>query len=252
MSKRKHEMDVDSDSDEPTPDLVDVNFDYYNVTTDDYHAIHRLFIQLFGADAERVQTGALTDLVTSVAAESGVGSTIKTEEEEGSAAYAILTVISCRDHPGLQTVVDHVLSKTSADEVFHNTLSLLLQNHHVGLVLSERLINMPVQVMGPMYRMLCEEIDEAIGDGEAYKFTHYLFVSRVYRLTAEEEAAQRNTKRHRADTRHDGVYGFHGEDEEIIQHATHSVTYESGRAMLVPAEKFKEMVKNMETMYKVE
>lgn len=74
-----------------------MNFDYYNVNaTNDYQAIHRLFIQLFGPDAERVQTGPLTDLVIRVAEESGVGSTIKTEEEEGSDPYAVLTVISCR------------------------------------------------------------------------------------------------------------------------------------------------------------
>lgn len=81
-----------------TPDLVDVNFDYYNVNaSNDYHAIQRLIIQLFGPDArERVQMGPLTDLVTAAAEESGVGSTIKTEEEEGSDPYAMLTVISCR------------------------------------------------------------------------------------------------------------------------------------------------------------
>ncbi|KAF8439373.1 p21-C-terminal region-binding protein-domain-containing protein [Boletus edulis BED1] len=273
MSKRKqtHEMDIDDDDDngdEPTPDLVDVNFDYYNVNaSNDYHAVHRLFVQLFGPDAERVKTGPLTELVATVAEESGVGSTIKTEEEEGSDPYAVLTVISCRDHPGLQTLIDYMLLKSSSDQGFHDTLSSLLHNHtecHVGLVLSERLINMPVQVMAPMYRMLSEEIDEAIQDGQGYRFTHYLFVSRVYRLTAEEEeamlAAQRNSKRYRstANTKLNtsGVYGFHPEDEEIIQHATHTMTFEftdapardadsvgldvAGRLMLVPAENWKE------------
>ena len=67
----------------------------------------------------------------------------------------------------MKTLLDYVLSKTSTDDGFHSTLSSLLQNQtecHVGLVLSERLINMPVQVMTPMYRMLSEEIDEAIQD----------------------------------------------------------------------------------------
>lgn len=65
----------------------------------------------------------------------------------------------------MQGLIDYVRSKTSADQGFHSTLSSLLENHsqhHVGLVLSERLINIPVQVMAPMYRMLSEEIDEAI------------------------------------------------------------------------------------------
>ena len=57
-----------------------------------------------------------------------------------------------------------MLSKTSADRGFHDTLSSVLQSQHVGLVLSERLINMPVQVMGPMYTMLSDEMDDAIAD----------------------------------------------------------------------------------------
>ncbi|KAG8220724.1 p21-C-terminal region-binding protein-domain-containing protein [Butyriboletus roseoflavus] len=283
MSKRKqtHDMDVDDASeDEQTSALVDVNFDYYNVdATNDYHAIHRLVVQLLGPDAERIQTGPLTDAVATVAEESGVGSTVKTEEEE-SDPYAILTVLSCHNHPGLQGLIDYVLSKTSTDQGFHDTLSSLLQHypqHHVGLVLSERLVNMPVQVMPPMYRMLSEEIDEAIEEGQAYSFTHYIFISRVYRLSPEEEEAmlvsQRNSKRYRS-TSHletkpskDGIYGFHPEDEEIIQHATHTVTYAftdaqprdtesvgldlAGRAMLVPAEKFKALVKKIEETYAV-
>lgn len=67
----------------------------------------------------------------------------------------------------MKTLTDYVLSKTSTNQGFHDMLSSLLQNHaeyHVGLVLSERLVNMPVQVMAPMYRMLSEEIDEAIQD----------------------------------------------------------------------------------------
>jgi protein BCP1 len=37
-------------------------------------------------------------------------------------------------------------------------------NYHIGLLLSERLINMPVQIVPPMYKMLQEEIQWAIED----------------------------------------------------------------------------------------
>lgn len=35
---------------------------------------------------------------------------------------------------------------------------------HVGLILSERLINMPVQVAPHMYRLLCDEIKWALDE----------------------------------------------------------------------------------------
>ncbi|KAI6146921.1 BCP1 family, partial [Pisolithus tinctorius] len=74
--------------------LVDVDSDFFDLNAEvDYHAIYRLLNQLFGADAEGFQTGRLTDLILS-AADSGIGSTIKTDSEE-SDLRALLTVLSC-------------------------------------------------------------------------------------------------------------------------------------------------------------
>ena len=66
---------------------------------------------------------------------------------------------------------------------------------------------MPVQVVPPMYRMLVDEIDGALRvvrsplppllfhpidieeiQGEPYRFSHLLFISRAYHLSEEEEA----------------------------------------------------------------
>lgn len=38
----------------------------------------------------------------------------------------------------------------------------LTSDKHVGWVVSERFINMPVEIMAPMYNMLQEEINNAI------------------------------------------------------------------------------------------
>ncbi|KAH7884050.1 p21-C-terminal region-binding protein-domain-containing protein [Phlebopus sp. FC_14] len=311
MSKRKQnsDMDVDKDSsDEETPTLVDVDFDFFNPNPKiDYHAVNRLLIQLFGPDAESLQTGVLAELLLEKAEKSGVGSTIKTDGEEGD-PYAFLTVlsldvhrVSCylwpvyfarssidatQENSAIKLLIDYVLSKTSSDTAFHGAISSLLApktqlqsqpQAHVGLVICERLINMPVQVIPPMYRMLVEEMEEAVEDGDPYTFTHYLFLSRVYRLTPEEEetmaAAQRNSKRYKSGggsqlgRSKDGVYGFHEEDEEIIKHATHTLTYSytnapprdkesvgldiAGRVMLVPADRFEGLVRTMGDMFAV-
>ncbi|KAI6142162.1 BCP1 family [Pisolithus tinctorius] len=172
---------ADYDSfDEETPAFVDVDFDFFNLNAEvDYHAINRLLIQLFDAGAEGLQTGRLTDLIL-LAANSGVENTIKTDGKESNPC-ALPTVLSCdayRDSPAVKALI--------------GTLSLLLapkiqvQNQaqaHLGLVLSERLINMPVQVVPPMYRMLVDKSQDAVADGDPYNFTH----SSAYRLTPEEE-----------------------------------------------------------------
>ncbi|KAI6142172.1 p21-C-terminal region-binding protein-domain-containing protein [Pisolithus tinctorius] len=154
-------------------------------TSVDYHAINRSLVQLFGADAEGLQTGRLANLILS-AADSVVGSLITKTYGEDSDPCALLTVLSCDAYR-------YMLSKISADPTFFSTPSLLfapktqVQNRaqaHLGLVLWEHMISMPVQVVSAMYHMLVDELQDAVADGDPYNFTH----SRAYRLTPEEEA----------------------------------------------------------------
>lgn len=286
MSKRKQNanenVNQDSSEEDATSTLIDVDFDFFDLNPGaDYHGINRLLVQLLGPDAENMWTGGLADLILSAAADSGVGSTIKTDGEEGDPC-AFLTVLSCdahKDSPAMRTLIDYILLKTKPDPSFYDTVSSLLatdvqsQNQtqtHVGIVVGERLINMPVQVIPPMYRMLVDEMKQAITSGKPYEFTHYIFLSRAYHLTARGEEmvpSPRNTKRYKAggssesERNKDGVYGFHLEDEEIIKVASHVLTYsyanaaphdaESvgldvlGRAMLVPADRLEVLVHAM-------
>ena len=67
----------------------------------------------------------------------------------------------------MKAIANYLLSLTSAnDSVFHSTLeSLFSQSEaHIGLVLCERLVNMPVPVIPPMYKMLADEVKWAIAD----------------------------------------------------------------------------------------
>lgn len=185
-------------------------------------------------------------------------------------------------------MTEYVLSKTEGE--FHDALSTQLRDGHVGLVLSERLVNMPVQVMGPMYQMLAEEMDTAIAEvrgwigrgasdsaqGRDYRFTHYLFFSRAYRLTADEEeamlAAQRSKRYKTTSQPSDGLCAFHAEDEEImavsanwlaivgltcvLQHATDAATFEvegnrAVRVMVVPRDRFGSLIGSIRVTYGV-
>ncbi len=156
--------------------------------------------------------------------------------------------------------------------------------NNVALVLSERLINMPVQIIPPMYRMLLNEIQWAIDavscclytsychdsvlfviKNEPFQFKHFLFLSRTFRISREE-----------IDSPADGNFmeSFHLEDEFIqkvhfsysflclhhsqyLQEAVHSLDYNftmnfgeendsvGGRILLVPADGIKAIISNM-------
>jgi protein BCP1 len=91
----------------------------------------------------------------------------------------------------------------------------------VGLILTERLINVPSEVVPPMYNMLNEEIDWAIQDGEPYNFTHYLILSKTYIEVAsklDEEGDRPKKKKKAANGSFETMY-FHPEDE-VLQRYT--------------------------------
>ena len=96
----------------------------------------------------------------------------------------------------------------------------------VALLLSERFINIPSEVMPPTYRFLLDELKQAASDEDPYPFTHILILSKTYREIADDQE-NRKKKRRREDSGAEGgpdVKGpplfFHPEDEVLIQHAS--------------------------------
>ena len=118
--------------------------------------------------------------------------------------------------------MNYVLSKSAPDPILHNTLRTILSpdaTSHVGFIFSERLMNMPIEVIPHMYRMLADEIQWACDDGEPYHFDHFLLLSRTYTLSDEEAevtlATPQQQKRRKgapAPSAVGGVFTFHHED----------------------------------------
>ncbi|KAH9911650.1 p21-C-terminal region-binding protein-domain-containing protein [Fomitopsis serialis] len=279
MAKRKSlapDPELDSDNEDASErSLVDVDFEFFDPHPDvDYLALKRLATQLLQGDAEPLHVNDLADLILS---QPLVGTTVKCDGRE-SDPYAVLTVLNMRvhqNHPSIKALTEYALTKSSADPAFHGTLQTLLNpasSNHVGFVFSERLINMPVQIMPHMYRMLADEIQWALDDNEPYNFTHLLIISRIYRLSPEEEAELQGpasrSKRQKQTAQQPpsrGVYPFHPEDEQIQKIAVHSLDYNftntkpreengfgldmGGRMMLVPASRLRDLVSALQDAY---
>ncbi|KZV77588.1 hypothetical protein PENSPDRAFT_730368 [Peniophora sp. CONT] len=276
MSKRK-QTGSDSDSDDNGEvNLINVDFDFFDPNPDvDFHALKRLIVQVFQTDAEHLFPSDLADLILS---QPQVGSTVKTDGKE-SDPYAILTAINMhqhKDNPSIRALAEYALLKSQGNPAFSATLQSLLgssdASSRVGLIFSERLINMPVQVVPHMYRMLADELQAAIAKNEPYNFSHLLLFSRIYRLSPEEEAALNaqstpsQTKKRRAQQTHlqtsaNGIYSFHHEDPIIQKLALHSLDYDftntqpreedafglnlGGRMVLLSADKLPQLVSEM-------
>ena len=69
----------------------------------------------------------------------------------------------------IKALIDYTLKKAASSAILHSTLQTLFSSsQQVGFVFSERLINMPVQVVPPMYRMLSDEIRWAVEEASLF------------------------------------------------------------------------------------
>ena len=210
--------------------MINVDFEWFDPNPEvDFHGIKTLLRQLFDVDNKLFDLSALADLIL---AQPQLGSTIKCDGKE-SDPYAFLTVLNLRQHrdvPAVKTLTDYLITKASSRSggSLAKLGELLGPNSdaQVGLVLSERFINMPHQIVPPLYNMIRAEIADGVKQNLQCKFTHYLVLSKTYtevesKLDAEDNPPSKKSKSASAE-----VFYFHPEDEALHKHAFDFHTYD--------------------------
>lgn len=190
-----------------------------------------------------------------------------------------MTALNLHEHrarPEIADLTRYLAEKAQTNEALAPVAQLLASSDgaaQVGLVLSERLINMPTEIVPPMYKMLVDEIADAVEDGEPYAFTHYLVLSKTYREVEPdaELRTERKGKKQKADDAA-SLWHFHPEDEVLARHAlacgSYAYTHENegseqskrafqemgiksqGHLILIEASKFKGAVEAVEQYVK--
>jgi protein BCP1 len=128
----------------------------------------------------------------------------------------------CQNKPFVLKIVQY-LKRQAASNLSLGALSDLLSQPAlppIGLILTERLINVPAEVTPPMYTMLLEEIQWALEEKELYDFSHYLILSKTYtevasKLDVEDDRPKKKKKAIAAPE----TFYFHPEDEIFHKHA---------------------------------
>ncbi|RCK63431.1 Protein BCP1 [Candida viswanathii] len=259
MAKRKVEEESDSDIDvsstdsesEDTPvqqppqpqqdeemeETVNVDFDFFDLNPSvDFQATKNFLRQLLGDDSGEFNLSGLADLILT---DHSVGTSIKTEGVE-SDPFALLSVVNLSanlTNPVVKKLVEYVLGKTKNKTEFNIMLKKLLgadekKKVKTGLIVSERFINMPVEVVPPMYRMLLEEMEKAEDAHESYEFDYFLIISRVYQLVDPVEQGDPDSgkaKKKKISTSEPKAIEmdyFHMEDQVLEEHANYKGVFE--------------------------
>ncbi|KFY17072.1 hypothetical protein V492_00932 [Pseudogymnoascus sp. VKM F-4246] len=201
-------------------DMINVEFEWFNMAPEvDFHGLKSLLRQLLDVDSQLFDLSALADLILS---QPTIGSTVKVDGKETD-PYAFLTILNMhehREHVAIKAITEYLIEKSKSSAGLESVGSVLSNpSNQVGLILTERLINVPSEIAPPMYSMIVDEIEAAVEDKEPYEFTHYLIVSKTYlevQSTLDQEDAPRQKKKKQVGKE---TFYFHPEDEVLQRHA---------------------------------
>ncbi len=207
--------------------MVNVEFEWFNFKPDvDFHGLKSLLRQLLDVDSQMFDLSGLAVLILS---QPTIGSTVKVDGEDTD-AYAFLTILNLHEHREksiIQDLTQYIIEKAKSSPTLA-PLTALPSNSQIGLVLAERLINVPSEISPPMYTMLIDEIEAAVEDNEPYEFTHYLILSKTYREVASllDQEDTPKSKKSKANKGSKETFYFHPEDEVLQKHALASGSFE--------------------------
>lgn len=202
----------------PEYDVVDVDFDIFDLKEDDFLSVKSLLRQLLGVDSTFFNLSSLAQSTV----DSKVGSAVKADDEEYNDVLAMLSVVDCSLEEGSETrkLVEYWIERTSESQspklnkLLRQILHRKIGNNSVGIIFSDRFLNMPFDVVAPMYSMMAQE---CIARGVSYEYI--LIPSRIYTeivSTLDNSVPQPSAKKSAGkQTQNSEIFRFHAEDEVI-------------------------------------
>lgn len=150
--------------------------------SDNRIAIKRLLRQTLSYDDELVDVHPLADLILAEGTRLGAGSTIKTDGQESDpwGMLAVVDTAKCQADTGYKSLSSYLLSQNAPAAI---ETAIEGTGPSTGLLFSMRMLNMPVPLIPPLYKMMGDELAQS-----GTKFEQYLLWGRGYKLEGSEEA----------------------------------------------------------------
>uniref|UniRef100_A0A2K5CJW0 BRCA2 and CDKN1A-interacting protein n=1 Tax=Aotus nancymaae TaxID=37293 RepID=A0A2K5CJW0_AOTNA len=208
----------EDEDDEVVDEEVNIEFEAYSISDNDYDGIKKLLQQLFLKAP--VNTAELTDLLIQ---QNHIGSVIKqTDVSEDSdddvhedEIFGFISLLNLTERKGTQC----------AEQIKELILTFCEKNCEksmpVGLLLSERFINVPPQIALPMYQQLQKEVAEAHKTNKPCgKCCFYLLIGKTF-----VEAGKNNSKKKWSNQKKDELMFANAEEEFFYEKAILKFNY---------------------------
>ncbi|XP_065494862.1 BRCA2 and CDKN1A-interacting protein [Caloenas nicobarica] len=223
-SESGSEPESDSEEEEERIDEeVNIEFEAHSMSDNDYSGIKKLLQQLFLKAP--INTAELTDILIQ---QNHIGSIIKQaevqedssdDEEDDDEVFGFISCLNLMERKGTQCaeqIKELILSRCekSCEQHVVEQLNKILNDSTkpVGLLLSERFINVPPQIALPMHQQLQKELTEAQKTNKPCgKCHYYLLISKTF-----TEATKSNSKRKEGRSQQKEELMFANAEEEFF------------------------------------
>ncbi|XP_050235013.1 protein BCCIP homolog [Mercurialis annua] len=175
----------ESSGEEEFEGVIQADFEFFDPKPDDFHGA-KVLLQTYLDNKEWDLTG-FVDLILE---QTTVGTVVKVDGDEDG-LFSLTTALNLgryKDHKCIMEIKEF-LNNACQDKSVMDDLKLLLgeQAQYVGLLVSQRVVNLPPQLLPPLYDALFDEIlwateDEPTEDlRKSFCFKSYLLVTKIYK-----------------------------------------------------------------------
>ncbi|KAL2545956.1 putative CDK inhibitor P21 binding protein [Forsythia ovata] len=120
-----------------------------------------------------------------------VGTVVKIENDEDDGVYSVITALNLgryQDNKCMIELKEYLLKVCQGKDVLAKLRSLMGEHvRDVGLLVSQRVVNLPPQLLPPLYDALFDEVSWATEDEpteelrSSFRFKFYLIISKIYK-----------------------------------------------------------------------
>ncbi|GBE59697.1 BCCIP homolog, putative [Babesia ovata] len=137
-----------------------------------------------------------------IANQPNLGTLVKTGDDEDEQAFvmAVLSLLNLKMYKELETLQDAIIALTkqhgSQQDLEAVTKILGSERNQVGLLVNERMGNIPTQLIGSLHQCLYDDLNWSVENADDeeerkfYKFTHLISISRVFTDNAKDFQAK--------------------------------------------------------------
>ncbi|KAH6805556.1 CDK inhibitor P21 binding protein [Perilla frutescens var. frutescens] len=176
----------DSSDDEEFEGDVQADFVFFDPKPSDFHGV-KVLLQTY---LDTIKWD-LSGFVDSILGQPSVGTVVKIENDEDDGVYSVVTALNLgryKDSKCVLELKDYLLKVCQDMNVIAKLKSLVGEHaQDVGLLVSQRVVNLPPQLLPPLYDGLFDEVEWATEDEptdelrSSFRFKFYLIISKIYK-----------------------------------------------------------------------